>query len=294
MQDDPIEQAARSLREAAELFAHSPNQNPEVVARALSDAAAALGHLAKRTDDSERRLAMQQMLLDRRVVRIETNPLFLAFRGFLSSLARGAQVLPLRNLIRRRADARARSEYATWVAQEQALLPTIETARTRAAAWGRRPAFSILIAGQAEIAEDAVPAIRDQMYPEWEICIGGARSGQEAIAPEQFRWAETPVSANDAEMLNTAANIANGEYLIFAAPGGRLSPHATYFFAEAVQGGDLDLLYCDEDSVDPSGQRTAPVFKPDWSPRLLESTMYLGRLTGGSPGSVSRCRRFPT
>ena len=278
MQDNPIGQAAHSLREAAELFARSPTENSDALARALTQAAAALEHLAHSTRESDHHISTQQMLLDDRVLRLENNRVFVAWRNLVGFLARGDKSLALDKLTRQRSQARDRSEYVTCISQEQALLPTLQAARAQVAAWSRQPLFSILIAGKTTLAEDVVSAIRDQVYPEWEICAGGGRSSQDAISDEQVRWAETPASASDAEMLNAAANIAKGEYLIFAAPGGRLSLYATYFFAEAVQGGDVDLLYSDEDSVDPSGQRIAPVFKPDWSPRLLESTMYLGGL----------------
>src|SRR5262249_54960363 len=39
-----------------------------------------------------------------------------------------------------------------------------------------------------------------------------------------------------------------------------------------------DIIYSDDDKVDTSGRRFAPQFKPDWSPILLLSYMYLSHL----------------
>ena len=52
-----------------------------------------------------------------------------------------------------------------------------------------------------------------------------------------------------------------------------------YALAAMAQGAaafHADLLYADEDHLDDAGHRTAPVFKPAWSPELLRSTPYLG------------------
>ena len=40
-----------------------------------------------------------------------------------------------------------------------------------------------------------------------------------------------------------------------------------------------DVIYSDDDKVDMNGHRFAPQFKPDWSPVLLLSYMYIGHLT---------------
>ena len=39
-----------------------------------------------------------------------------------------------------------------------------------------------------------------------------------------------------------------------------------------------DVIYTDEDKLDMGGHRFDPQFKPDWSPTLLLSYMYVGHL----------------
>jgi GT2 family glycosyltransferase len=41
---------------------------------------------------------------------------------------------------------------------------------------------------------------------------------------------------------------------------------------------DLDVVYTDEDKLDPSGQLVQPRFKPEWSPNFLMSTNYVCHL----------------
>ncbi len=67
----------------------------------------------------------------------------------------------------------------------------------------------------------------------------------------------------------------DGEYVLIA-NGGRLSPYALYFFADAVRADDVDVAYCDEDRLDAAGNRVDPVFKPGWSPELLHACPYTG------------------
>ena len=78
--------------------------------------------------------------------------------------------------------------------------------------------------------------------------------------------------------LNAAAALAAGEYLAFVDEGSTLSPFALYYVAEALQSGLFDLCYTDEDATDADGRLGSPVFKPDWSPDLLTSCMYMGQL----------------
>ena len=93
--------------------------------------------------------------------------------------------------------------------------------------------------------------------------------------PFRYVAADAP---DNAQALNAAANLATGEYLSVMQITGTLSPLALYYVAEAVQQGAVDVLYSDEDLLDAEGQRVRPVFKPDWSPDLLTSSMYLGHL----------------
>ena len=44
----------------------------------------------------------------------------------------------------------------------------------------------------------------------------------------------------------------------------------------AVSGADV--VYTDENSIDEAGELSDPILKPSWSPELLLSTNYVGRL----------------
>ena len=60
--------------------------------------------------------------------------------------------------------------------------------------------------------------------------------------------------------------------------GDELAPEAIFKVVEVLQDVGADAIYTDEDHVDLSGRRFDPVFKPYWSPDLLLSTAFIGRL----------------
>jgi GT2 family glycosyltransferase len=68
-------------------------------------------------------------------------------------------------------------------------------------------------------------------------------------------------------------------WMVLVRSGGELAPHALAHVAGAIEtGDDVDVVYSDEDHLDDDGGRSRPVFKPDWSPELLDCCPYLGHL----------------
>jgi GT2 family glycosyltransferase len=129
MSKDPITQAREALRDAVALL-------PAVESDVAGPLAEALKGLATSLDGIERvegRLAAQLALLDDRLLRIENNRIFSAWRSLMSQLAR------LRG--RRASDQPDAGEYPIWVAHEDAAM---RSATGVPFEWGREPFFSIL------------------------------------------------------------------------------------------------------------------------------------------------------
>jgi GT2 family glycosyltransferase len=90
-------------------------------------------------------------------------------------------------------------------------------------------------------------ALQAQTYPEWECCAD---------------WTS-----------------AQGDFVARIDPGDRIYPDALDSIAHALnEHPEADLVYTDEDRSAPDGKRREPFFKPDWSPALLDSMNYVGRL----------------
>ena len=79
---------------------------------------------------------------------------------------------------------------------------------------------------------------------------------------------------------NEAAKMAEGENLALMDNDDELNCQALEKFAAAIEQTGAEILYSDQDIVDTEGGHREPLCKPDWSPDLLLSQMYIGHLLG--------------
>jgi len=122
--------------------------------------------------------------------------------------------------------------------------------------------------------KSTIRSINYQIYSDWELCL------ITTINPSECTFLETeniPVSFYT--NLDDSLRAAKGHFVIPVGPGDQLVPEA---LAELVlfldRFPDLDLVYSDEDYIDDCGKHSRCVCKPDWSPDLLLSHNYIGRL----------------
>ena len=243
----------------------------------------------------ERNLAAQQAILDDRLLRLETNRLFTVWkaltansqgilRGAKSALARS----PLRGLVRKPSlaqDKAFRTEYVNWLTAEQAHMPSPEQALLIAETWNSQPAISVVLSiRHGRGLTETLQSIQKQVYRNWELCLAFDENSKAQVLPllNDFEARAmcvryiTTSGLDEPATLNAAAGLAQGEFLSFLDETGVLSPFALYSLAEAVHSATPDLLYTDEDTLDTDGRHSRPIFKPDWSPDLLTSCMYMG------------------
>jgi len=93
----------------------------------------------------------------------------------------------------------------------------------------------------------------------------------------QPRFKVLTVGDESAESLNQSAREGDSDYLVLMSPHSRLAPNALSCLAMELQGDRFEVLYGDEDRLSASGARQDPIFKPQWSPDLVFSPLYLGR-----------------
>lgn len=76
-----------------------------------------------------------------------------------------------------------------------------------------------------------------------------------------------------------ALAMATGEFIALLDNDDELAPFALGACAwELTRWPDVDVLYTDEDKLDPQGRRRRAYLKPGWSPERLRSNMYVGHL----------------
>ena len=167
---------------------------------------------------------------------------------------------PLKRLAMRILKSRRTISYETWIAREAAAasLRTVEI-NQHVEEMLLRPKFSIVVTEGPGIAK-TMQSIRDQVYGDHEVRVFPAQE----------------IYAADITKRNFFADI-EGEYVVFMAAGDVLSPHALYAFAAEINARpEADIVYADEDTIDDTGRRSRPFFKPDWSPDYLETFNYIG------------------
>ena len=125
------------------------------------------------------------------------------------------------------------------------------------------------------VSPGAEEADRKRAYRSW---LNGRTTRDRDIATlayqPRFQVVEDRVATGDAD------------YFIFLSGSARLTPTAFFDLAEAVQQERYDALYCDED------HGSAPLFKPEWSPELIESPAYLGRFLAVSRDALKAAGEF--
>src|SRR6516225_5382669 len=110
---------------------------------------ARLDQLEDRSARSERNLAAQQALLDNRLLTVERNRLFTAFKkaaAVCSSFrARLESALPAWFDARSKEEGAAMDAYTKWLAHTEAELPSADQAVLTSKAWLRKPRISVLL-----------------------------------------------------------------------------------------------------------------------------------------------------
>ena len=190
-----------------------------------------------------------------------------------------------------RHQVRARGiEYAQWVSKEESRWPSRQGQQEIAAGWRFQPTVSILIPTyqpRKEWIEHAIASVKAQSYGKWQLCICDDASSElwvreylqtEGAADPRICVTFRDLNGGISAALNAAGKLATGEYVTFLDHDDVLHPFALHYVVEACQEDSVDVLYSDEDYLNPSGERSGPTFKPDWSPELLTACMYFGHL----------------
>ncbi|WP_121970014.1 glycosyltransferase [Leptolyngbya sp. BC1307] len=136
--------------------------------------------------------------------------------------------------------------------------------------------------------EAAISSVISQVYDNWELCIADDFSPNPDIQLALKAWADRDdrirlilreENGNISAATNSAASLATGEFILFLDHDDELTPDALGEIALYLKNHpETDFVYSDDDKINTQGQRYAPQFKPDWSPELLLSYMYMGHV----------------
>ena len=140
-----------------------------------------------------------------------------------------------------------------------------------------------------DLLDRAIASVLRQSYPRWELCVVDDGSGDPALADRLRRHATreprirlelSATNSGIAAASNQALAMASGAYVGFLDHDDLLTHDALACVAEVIATEpDVDILYSDECRIDDRDRPDDLFYKPDWSPALLFSSMYLGHLT---------------
>jgi len=133
-----------------------------------------------------------------------------------------------------------------------------------------------------------IVSVRSQIYDNWELCVVDDGSTDSAVRDclehwseidSRIKWTQHEVNRGISEATNSAVRLASGEIIAFVDHDDLITKDclaevAIYYASRP----DTDMLYSDDDKIDMLGVRSQPQFKPDWSPTLLLSYMYMSHL----------------
>ena len=156
---------------------------------------------------------------------------------------------------------------------------------------GRHPTFVVVlpVTGEAALrrAGITIASLLAQAYANWRLLIVPQGAADRTAAVRERLLAELPVGEEriavvrraDRDALGMATAAADEIFLTVVSPGDELGVDALIEMAIATaMHPDADFLYSDERRRNPASGEIEAFFKPQWSPDLMLSANYVGRL----------------
>ncbi len=187
--------------------------------------------------------------------------------------------------------AATQTTYDAWMSREEITTPSLAVMTRQLRGLADTSTISVITAVHdvpPPVLRRMLDSVKRQAYPHWQLCVAtgppatpAARAilAEYADADTRILVAEAVEATDSAEASNRAARLATGEFLALVGPDAELPAHALFELARRLnEDPQLDVAYSDEDTLDGDGHRVDPFFKPGWSPDLLLSMNYVGRL----------------
>ncbi len=188
----------------------------------------------------------------------------------------------------KRGNGIAKTDYEKYVDEQRLSDEQINKIRERIPVLTRRPKISIVMPVYnvaIDLIEKAVHSVMAQLYENWELCIVDDNSSNEqtlaylrSLEHPRIKVRYLAENRNISGASNAAAALASGDYLAFLDHDDELSIDALYEVVRCINDRNPEVMYSDEDFIDPDGKFANPHFKPDYSPDLLLSHNYVTHL----------------
>lgn len=135
---------------------------------------------------------------------------------------------------------------------------------------------------------EMIESVTAQIYGNWELCLADgsddAHSYVEQVCLEythkdnRVKYQRLTENKGISENTNACVAMSTGEYIALLDHDDLYTPDALYWNAKAIMETGADVLYSDENHLALNGLYINPFYKPDFSPDLLYSQMYICHL----------------
>lgn len=139
-----------------------------------------------------------------------------------------------------------------------------------------------------DIFRQAIDSVIDQIYDKWELCIVDDCSSNINVDEivRQYIKDGYPVkskrlgmNSNISMATNEGVSMAWGDFIFLMDHDDLITSDALYEVVRVCnEYEDVDVIYSDDDKISMEGKTFAPQFKPDFSPELLLSYMYISHI----------------
>jgi len=191
----------------------------------------------------------------------------------------------VRHVLRERQADTTGQMYDDWIMRFDTLTPTDRLAiAAHISHFRNRPLISVLVPlynTPEPFLRRCIESVREQTYPNWELCLADdaspsahvARIGAEyARDDSRITFMRREVNGHISAATNSALELASGDFVALLDHDDELAPNALYLIAAALEADPkLDLIFSDEDKIDATGHRYDPWFKSDWNYDLMLS-----------------------
>lgn len=151
--------------------------------------------------------------------------------------------------------------------------------------------FSILVPlynTPENFLKEMIESVKSQTYKNWELCLADGSDEQHKYIKKvcndfvnndsRIKYQRLEENLGISENTNICASMATGDYIVLFDHDDLITEDALYENAKAIEETNADICYSDEDHITEDGEHINPFFKPDWSPDLLYSQMYICHL----------------
>jgi O-antigen biosynthesis protein len=181
--------------------------------------------------------------------------------------------------------------YDVWISRNEPNEAALNEQRRQATRLPYRPLISIITPvynTPPNVLRAMFDSVLAQTYDHWQLCLADGASSEPAVRTVLEAYAQRdariqvkflPQNLGISGNSNEALALAKGEFIALLDHDDELSPNALYENVLLLNHHpDADMIYSDEDKLDIYGCRWGPFFKPDWSPDLFRSMMYICHL----------------